>query len=470
MFIDEKFLLNNKVSQELFNDYAKDQPIIDYHCHLSPDDIYNNRNYDNLTQVWLNDKGVGDHYKWRLLRANGVPEELISGNGDDHEKFLAFVKTLEKAIGNPIYEWSHLELRRYFGIDLVINEENAEEIWSRANEKLQSPEFKPKKMIENMNVRVVCTTDDPVSDLSTHKKLAEENNKFKVLPTFRPDKTWTITSADYANYVQKISEVSGIKISNFSDFKKALAQRVDYFHSVGGRLADQGLNSYYYAAATDDKLNRIFIRALSGEHEFTDLEVNQFTTAIQLCLMSEYTKHNWVMQMHINALRNDSSTILDNVGVDAGGDSMGDQVSLASNIVHLLDDAQSSNVLPKAILYSLNPNDWTPLATAIQSFQGGMVQKLQLGCAWWFNDTFEGMKEQLTVMAEQSLLANFTGMLTDSRSFLSYPRHEYFRRVLCQLIGEWVEQGRIPNDTNYLGKIIEDICYNNAHEYFGFFD
>lgn len=469
MFLDKDFLLENETAKLLFHKYAKDQPIVDYHCHLEPKDIFENKQYNNLTQVWLNDKGAGDHYKWRLMRANGIPEELISGRGDDYEKFLAFVKTIEKASGNPIYEWSHLELRRYFDIDLTITEKNAPEIWRLANEKIQTDAYRPKELLEMMKVKAICTTDDPSDSLRYHKELSLQNNSFKVLPTFRPDNVWGITSDGYAEYIQKLGQAANLNIENFSDLKKALSQRIDYFHSLGGRLADQGLNTYFYATADEEKLNDLFKSALVGKTSFTNEEIAQFVTAIQLHLMSEYTLHGWTMQMHLNALRNDSTTLKNQVGINVGGDSMGDQASLSKNIVALFDDAEQKSSLPKTILYSLNPSDWLPLATAMQSFQGGVVQKIQLGCAWWFNDTAEGMRQQLTTMAQQSLLANFTGMLTDSRSFLSYPRHEYFRRVLCQLLGEWVEVGRLPADETYLGKIVADICYQNAHDYFGFF-
>lgn len=470
MFLDQDFLLENETGKVLFHKFAKEQPIIDYHCHLEPVDMFKNEQYANLTQVWLNDRGAGDHYKWRLMRANGVPEELISGNGDDYDKFFAFVKTVEKAPGNPIFEWSHLELRRYFDIDLTINEKNAPEIWRLANEKIQTDDYRPKQLLEMMNVKAVCTTDDPADDLHYHKELAKQNNSFKVLPTFRPDNVWGITAAGYPEYIEKLGQAAGISIQTFADLKQALSQRVAYFHSVGGRLADQGLNTYYYNSSTPEALDEILTAALSGKTTFAPAEVAQFVTAIQLHLMAEYEKHGWTMQMHLNALRNDSSTLKKEVGINVGGDSMGDQAGLAHNIVALFDEAEAAGHLPKTILYSLNPTDWLPLATAMQSFQGGMVQKLQLGCAWWFNDTAEGMRQQLTTMAQQSLLANFTGMLTDSRSFLSYPRHEYFRRVLCQLLGEWVEAGRLPADEAYLGQIVADICYHNAYNYFGFFE
>ncbi|NTP28880.1 glucuronate isomerase [Enterococcus faecium] len=470
MVLDKNFLLENEIAKGLFHKFAKHQPIVDYHCHLDTADLLENKQYKHLNQVWLNDKGAGDHYKWRLMRANGIEEELISGPGDDYEKFLAFVKTVEKAPGNPIFEWSHLELQRYFDIDLTISEKNAPEIWRRANEKIQTDSYRPKELLEMMDVKAICTTDDPTDDLGYHTELSKQDNSFKVLPTFRPDKVWSIKSSGFSNYILKLSQAAAIPIKDFNGLKQALSQRVDHFHQIGCRLADHGLNTYFYEIADEKILDNLLIKALAGKTDFHLSEIAQFVTGIQLHLMSEYTRYGWTMQMHLNALRNNSSILKEQIGVDVGGDSMGDQASLTQNVVALFDTAEKSGCLPKTILYSLNPTDWLPLATAMQSFQGGMIQKIQLGCAWWFNDTAEGMRQQLTTMAQQSLLSNFTGMLTDSRSFLSYPRHEYFRRVLCQLLSEWVKAGRIPDDEMYLSQIVENICYRNAYNYFNFFE
>lgn len=469
MFLDDHFLLTSSYGYTFYKKYAEKMPIIDYHCHLNAQTIYENQCYENLTQVWLNDHGVGDHYKWRLLRTNGTPEELVSGTGDDYEKFLAFVATIEKAMGNPIYEWSHLELRRYFGIDLPICQANALEIWERANQKLQSAEFRPQALLKKMQVEALCTTDDPLDSLEAHQKLAVEST-LKVLPTFRPDRTWQLADAGFADYIKQLSFVSGVTITNFAQLKQALIQRLDYFQQVGCHLADQGLNQFIFEPATISELDELLTKALNGGYQFSEKERHQFSTALQLFFMGEYAQRNWTMQLHLNALRNGSPKLKRTIGADSGGDSIGDQVALTSQLAKLFAAAEENQQLPKTILYSLNANDWLPLATLMQSFQeAGFVQKLQLGCAWWFNDTCEGMRTQLTVMAQQSLLANFTGMLTDSRSFLSYPRHEYFRRVLCQLLGEWVEQGRLSADDPAVGQMIEAICYNNAKNYFGFF-
>ncbi len=469
MLLNDDFLLTTEWAKKLFHNHAKDMPIIDYHCHLSPEEIWENKAFGNLAQIWISKDGIGDHYKWRLMRAAGVPEELITGKGDDHEKFLAYVKTMEQAPGNPIYEWSHLELRRYFGIDDVICQDNAESIWERANAKIALDDFRPRNLIRNSKVTALCTTDDPASDLAYHKKLAEVDDLgFKVLPTFRPDGLMGIDRPEFAAYCDQISEVSGADAHSFAGICKAAAQRVEYFHAVGGRLADHGMDTVHFVSAEPAELESIVARRLAGE-TLTATEVAQYQTALCLELMRLYYEHDWVLQLHMNALRNTNTQGFTTLGRDNGFDSAGDQPDLSGEVAPYLDAAAQAGTLPRVILYSLNENDWLGLASLMQSFQGGRKQKLQLGCAWWFNDQFDGMKKQITMFAQQSLLANFTGMLTDSRSLMSYPRHEYFRRVLCHTIGEWVEQGRLPEDEAYLGKIVEDICYNNAHDYFGFF-
>ncbi|MFD2211510.1 glucuronate isomerase [Virgibacillus halophilus] len=471
MLLETDFLLQSRWGKKLFHNHAKKMPIIDYHCHLEPKEIYENENYRNLTRIWLSDNGIGDHYKWRLLRANGTEEKFITGDGDDYTKFLAFVETIERAIGNPIYEWSHLELKRYFGIDLPINKKNAKTIWDTANAMLSKKEFQPRQLIQKMNVHLVATTDDPISNLDYHKLLKNEEDKngFKVLPTFRPDKVMDIMNTDFLTYMEQLGEVSGLVIGSYEDLERALKQRVQYFHEIGGRLSDHGLNTFYFQKATHKEIEKIFNNRLSN-HPLTQEDIVKYQSAIQIYLMELYVKYSWTMQLHMNVFRNGSEKGLKEIGVNAGFDSMGDQSTLAREAVKLFSEAELQNVIPQTILYSLNPNDWLTLSTLMGSFQGGMAQKIHLGCAWWFNDTREGVENQLTTYAQQSLLANFVGMLTDSRSFLSYPRHEYFRRVLCDLIGEWVERGQIPEDEEYLGQIVEDICYNNAYEYFGFFE
>lgn len=471
MLLNDDFLLTTKWARKLYHNHAEHMPIVDYHCHLDPQQIYEDTRFSDLAQLWICDNGAGDHYKWRLMRANGTPEELITGTGKPYEKFLAFVRTIERAIGNPLYEWSHAELRRAFDIDLTICEANAPEIWERANAKIATPEFSAKGLIKKFDVRCICTTDDPASDLKYHKLLAaeEEQNGFKVLPTFRPDGLMGIDTPTFKDYLSKLAQVSGVAMSDWESIKAAASQRVDFFHEVGGRLADHGMNSFTFAEASEAEVAAIVAKALAGE-SLTKGEVDQYQTALTLHLMSAYAAHGWTLQLHMNCFRNANSKVYAQLGADCGIDSVGDQAGLVAQIAKLFDAANSADALPKVLLYSLDESQWMGLATLMQSFQGGCRQKLQLGCAWWFSDCFEGMKRQLNVYAQESLLANFTGMLTDSRSFLSYPRHEYFRRVLCNTLGEWVEAGRIPDDEAYLGQIVEDISYNNAHDYFGFFN
>ena len=471
MLLNDDFLLTNEWAKRLFYRHAKKMPIIDYHCHLVPQEIYENRSFGNLAQAWLGADGVGDHYKWRLMRANGVLEELITGRGDDYERYLAFVRTLQKALGNPIYEWSHLELRRYFGIDLTINEQNAREIWDRANALLATDEFCARGMMRRMGVRVACTTDDPASDLSFHTLLAAEaeQNGFRVLPTFRPDALMDVTAPSFASYVCDMGAASGVEVHDWASLKEAVAARVSYFHEAGGRLADHGMNTFVFMPASDEEVNAIVLAALSGT-SICSQDANRYQSALTLALMDEYERHGWTMQVHGNCFRNDSTQGLATIGRDAGFDTVGTQPDFVYQLKCLLDAAQQAHALPKMILYSLNDSDWLALATLAGSFQGGCVQRIHFGNAWWFNDTLDGIKHQLTTYAQQSLLGNFVGMLTDSRSFLSYPRHEYFRRILCQTVGEWVEQGRVPEDEALLGKLVEDVCYTNASTYFGFLD
>ncbi len=469
MFLDQDFILENDMAKKLFHDHAENLPIIDYHCHLNPKEIYENKKFDDLSQVWLFDEGAGDHYKWRLMRANGEDEANITGDGEPYERFLAFARTMEKAVGNPIFEWSNLELRRFFDIDLLLNEKNAPKIWEMANEKLNSEGYRAKDLMKKAKVELVCTTDDPADDLKYHKLLKEEEkeNGFRVLPTLRPDKLMNIADEAFPEYVKKLSEASGVEIKTYEDLMKAMAQRVDYFNEIGGRLADHGLNTFYFDEVTPEEAEAIFQKRMNGE-TLTDEEIIKYQSANQLNLMKMYKDKGWTLQMHMNVFRNSSDKNFAAQGPDHGFDSAGVQPDLVLNVRKLLNEAQKENALPKMILYSLNPADYVPLGTLMQSFQGEVPQQLQLGCAWWVNDTYNGIREQLNTMAQQSLLGNFTGMLTDSRSFLSYPRHEYFRRILCEVLGELTEQGRAPEDEEMLGKIVEDVCYNNPNTYFGF--
>lgn len=466
--MDNDFLLSTDAARRLYHGVAEELPIIDYHCHLDPQEIFEDKRFSNLSELWISDRGKGDHYKWRLMRANGVDEDLITGDGDPYRKFLAYAKTIERAPGNPLFEWSHLELRRAFGIDLAITEKNAPEIWRRANERIAEPGFSARGLIRAFGVQCVCTTDDPASKLTWHQKIAEEDPGFKVLPTFRPDALMAIEDAGYAGYLARLGAASGIEVHDGKTLLQAVAARIDAFHAVGGRLADHGLNTFVFVPATEEEACQIVERRLAGE-TLSALEAEQYRSALTLFLMRLYLEHGWTLQLHMNVFRNANSKGFAALGADAGFDSVGDQPGLVREVAKLLDAANSASSLPRMILYSLDESQWMALATLMQSFQGGERQKLQLGCAWWFSDSLAGITRQLEIFAQESLLGNFCGMLTDSRSFLSYPRHEYFRRVLCRLLGRWVEDGRIPDDEEWLKSIVSGICYGNAHDSFGFF-
>ncbi|MDR2465497.1 MAG: glucuronate isomerase, partial [Streptococcaceae bacterium] len=357
MFLDKDFLLTNEFGKKLFHDYSQKMPIIDYHNHLDPKVIYENKNFEDLTQAWLYDNGAGDHYKWRLLRTEGFDESLITGDAPSYEKYLAFVKTLKKAMGNPIFEWSHLELRRYFGIEEVLTEENAKEIWDKANALLQTDDFKPRALLKRMNITAMCTTDDPIDDLNYHKLIKEEGIGFKVLPTFRPDFVFDIEGNAFVEYLEKLTNLTRYEVSDFSNLEKALDARVAYFHEVGGRLSDHGLNTFHYISTSQEEANRIMQKRLQGT-SLTREEVLKYQSALQIALMKIYVKHGWAMQLHMNALRNDSAKSFKEVGINAGFDSMGDQTGLASEFVKCFSDAELENAVPKTVVYSLNENDY----------------------------------------------------------------------------------------------------------------
>jgi len=470
MFLDKDFLLTTDFARKLYHNHADKMPIIDYHCHLSPQEIYENENFHDLTQVWIGEGNIGDHYKWRLMRANGIPEKYITGDAKPFDKFLKWAETIEKSVGNPLYEWTHLELKRYFGINSVFNRDSASEIWERANQLLAKNEFRPRNLIKKFNVKVVCTTDDPVDDLRYHKLLKKEEdaNCFKVLPTFRPDMALNIEKEGFSSYIKQLADVSGVQIKDFDSIKGALKTRLDFFYEVGGRLSDHSLEKYEYIETGKEELDAIVMKALNGGR-ISSNEANQYRTGLLKSLMKMYHDKGVVMQLHIHAYRDLNLPMFKKIGSNTGFDAMTDK-EVAENFGALFAAAEKHDSNPKTIVYSLNPKDWLPLVTIIGSFQKEVVQKFQLGCAWWFNDTRTGMRNQLTTFAEESLLPNFVGMLTDSRSFLSYPRHEYFRRILCELFGEWAERGQIPNDDEQIGKIVEDISYKNAYHYFGFFE
>jgi len=465
-FLREDFLLTNDTGKALFAQ-CQSWPIIDYHCHLAPEQIADDGNFANIVDVWLGGRTetgfYGDHYKWRLMRANGVPEDLITGDAPDEAKFAAFAATMEKAAGNPVHLWTHLELRRIFGITDELTPATASSIFGRANEMLATPEFSRRNLIRRSNVEQVCTTDDPLDDLHWHKQLASEKS-FQVVPAFRPDKALNIERPGFAEWLTQLEQVVGASLTSFSDVVDALAARVDYFHDLGGRLSDHGVDSLAFVPATPAQLDAILSAGRAGQ-SLTPGEVMAYRTALLIELAHIYATRGWTMQLHFHATRNLNSALFQAMGVDVGIDAMTDE-PLAASLAQFLDAVAQGGALPRLIIYSLNPNDWMPISSVMGCFQGAMQQGLTLGNAWWFNDTRSGIRLQLTTMAEQSLLGNFVGMTTDSRSFLSYPRHEYFRRILCDLVGEWSERGEITDDLNRLGELVGSIAYFNAKKFF----
>ncbi|QIK69301.1 glucuronate isomerase [Erysipelothrix sp. HDW6C] len=460
MFLNDDFLLTTDVAKTLFHDYAKKQPIVDYHCHLSPQEIYEDKNFSTITEAWL----YGDHYKWRLMRANGIDESLITGNGSDYDKFMAWAKTLPHAIGNPLYAWTHLELKRFFGIDTILNEETADAIWHEANTKLLEKKMSRRNLIRNSNVKVICTTDDPIDDLHYHELIAQDENEFRVLPTFRPDKALNIHHDSFNTWLKALEAVVGYSIDTHQKLLDALEQRVSFFHEMQCRLSDHALDTVYFAKSDTQTLDAILIKARTGESISTD-DVAQHMTSVLLHLFKCYHDRKWTMQLHMHAFRNVNTAQLKKLGPDTGYDGINDAL-LMKPLSSLLDAAEQNDALPRTILYSLNSKDYDVLLAMMASFQKDSVMKIQLGSGWWFNDTRSGMRKQISSLAEHSLLGHFVGMLTDSRSFLSYTRHEYFRRVLCELVGEWVDRGELPDDMSVLGSIINKIAYTNANELF----
>lgn len=459
-FLKKEFLLTTKTAEKLYFTYAADKPIVDYHCHVSPKEIYEDKRFRDITEIWLG----GDHYKWRLMRSNGVDEYYITGDAPPKEKFLKFAEMLPRAIGNPMYHWCHLELKKYFGYEGILSAKTAEEVWDLRNEKLRF--MSARSIIQDSNVAFIGTTDDPVDSLEYHKLLAEDESFDTVVaPSFRPDKALNIEKAGWKEYISRLSEVSGMEIRDLASLKKALGLRIEYFASCGCKASDHGLDFMVYAEASEEELNVLLQRALAGETVSVD-EACPLKTELLLYCARQYARLGWVMQLHYNCLRNPNSKMLERLGADTGFDVIGPNNGLA-RLAKLLDRLYAEDSLPKTILYSLDPTDNASLDTLIGAFQGTEVKgKIQHGSAWWFNDNKQGMRDQLISLANLSLLGNFVGMLTDSRSFLSYTRHEYFRRILCGLIGEWVENGEYPNDEALLGELVEDICYRNAKTYF----
>ncbi|OZG67490.1 glucuronate isomerase [Bifidobacterium eulemuris] len=464
-FLDDDYLLTTDLAQELFHAHAATMPVVDYHCHLHPEEIVEDPCFTDIVAAWLTDgNNYGDHYKWRLMRANGVPEALITGDGDPWEKFLAYATTMDKAIGSPVYLWTHMELRRYFGIEETLTEKSAKAIFDECNAKLATPEFSRRSLLRRMNVDTVCTTDDPVDDLHYHEEFAREGDTFAMLPAMRPDKALNPDKEGFVEWVERLEAVSGTTISSFDDFIAAMSRRIDFFHEHGSRLADHAADLMTYDEATPAELDAILAKARAGK-ELTALEVSQYRTAFMVQLMRLYSDKGWAMQIHLHAMRNVNTREFGIHGADTGYDAINDR-SIAEPLYRLLDAAARGGDVPKMLIYSLNPNDYMAIATVMGAFQGDMKQRLSLGNAWWFNDTRTGIRRQLEVQAETSLLGNAVGMTTDSRSFLSFPRHEFFRRILCELIGDWAARGEVPNDVDYLAPLVENVSFNNAKELF----
>ncbi len=461
-FLGDNFLLENGVAEELYHEHAKDQPIIDYHCHLPPDELAANKNFGNLTQIWL----AGDHYKWRAMRTLGISEEFITGSADDQEKFYKWAETVPYTLRNPLYHWTHLELKRYFGIDTLVSPDTAEAIYTNCNTQLSESRFSTQGITKAMNVQVICTTDDPTDDLRHHIKLQEEGN-VRVYPAFRPDRLILIDAPEFNLYIEKLGAVDSCTISTLDQLLATIERRVDFFHSIGCTISDHGLEKVYCTGASEAEANRILQKRLGGAL-VTEQEMEDYASVVLYNLGKMYSARNWVMQFHLGALRNTNRRMAREIGADSGFDSIGEW-NQAPSLAAFLDLLDNENALPKTILYGLNPKEHPILATMIGNFNDGSIKgKMQFGSAWWYLDQKAGMEEQMNILSSMGLLSCFVGMLTDSRSFLSYPRHEYFRRILCNLIGKDVVNGELPHDMNWLSKIVKDICYNNAKRYFEF--
>lgn len=461
-FLDDDFLLSTDTAKVLYNKYAKDAPIIDYHCHVSPKEIYEDRRFENITQLWLG----GDHYKWRLMRSGGVDEYYITGNAPDREKFLKFASVLPLAIGNPMYHWCHLELKKYFGCEGILNESTADEVWEVCNRRLADADMSVRSIISKSKVAFIGTTDDPIDSLEYHELLAkDESFKTVVAPSFRPDKALNIDKDGWREYIARLGEICGYEIKDFDTLTRALSDRIEYFASHGCRASDHGLDRMVYKKADADELNAIFQKGMNAKNVSED-EAEAFKTELIAFCAKEYSRHSMVMQLHYNCLRNPNSLMFKKLGADTGFDCISPASSIRK-LAALLDRLYSESSLPRTVIYSLDATDNAAIDALIGAFQGGDIPcRIQHGSAWWFNDNKSGMREQLISLSNLSLLGEFIGMLTDSRSFLSYTRHEYFRRILCALIGEWVENGEYPNDERTLGDLVEKICFSNAKRYF----
>jgi glucuronate isomerase len=464
-FMDEEFLLETGTAKRLYHEYAEKMPIIDYHCHISPQEIAENHKFKSITEVWLG----GDHYKWRLIRSNGTSEEKITGNdASDLVKFTEYAKALSRAIGNPLYHWSHLELQRYFDCKTPLKESTAKEIFDACNARLQDDDMGVQGLIKKSNVKVICTTDDPADDLKWHKKLREEGScSAKVYPAMRPDKALYIEKPTFSDYMEKLGKAAGVKIHTMEDIRKAMGQRISYFEKMGCRATDHALEYVYCRETSENVLNVIVAKALNHVAVSVE-EAEEYKTALLTYLAGEYSKRGWVMQLHYATLRDNNQKMFKKMGPDTGFDSIA-AGNCARGLVSFLDHLNDRDILPKTIIYSGTPNDNALIGTIIGCYQNSEARgKIQQGAPWWFNDTKQGTIDQMTSIANLSVFGNILGMLTDSRSFLSYARHEYYRRILCNWIGKLVENGEYPDDMEMLGKMVEDICYNNVADYFQF--
>ena len=464
-FMDKDFLLETETAKKLYHDYAEKTPVLDYHCHINPKEIAEDRQFENITQVWLG----GDHYKWRFMRSCGIDEKYITGDASDYEKFCCWAECLGKAIGNPLFHWSHLELQRYFGYNGVLNKKTADEVWNLCNEKLQQPSMSVRNLIKQSNVTLICTTDDPIDTLEWHKAIAEDASfDVKVLPAWRPDKAMNIEKPEYLDYLDKLAEVTGVsEIVTFAALKVALKKRMEFFASMGCNVSDHALEYVMYYPASDDEIEEIFLKRLNKMVITRDEEM-KFKTAFMLFVGREYHKLDWAMQLHYGCKRDNNTLRYQQMGPDTGYDCINNYAPSAQ-MADFLNALITTDELPRTIIYSLNPNDNQAIGTILGCFQDSTaVGKIQQGSAWWFNDHKVGMQDQMISLANLGNLSGFVGMLTDSRSFLSYTRHEYFRRILCNLIGNWVENGEFPEDYDILSEIVTNISYNNAKKYFNF--
>jgi glucuronate isomerase len=464
-FLSEDFLLHSEFAKVLYHNFAKDLPIIDYHCHLSPKDIAQNRQFENLAKIWLE----GDHYKWRAMRTLGIAEKFITGNASDEEKFNQWSYTVPYTVRNPLYHWTHLELKRYFGINTLLKPETAKGIYKTCSDLLKDPGYATVSLLQKKKVEVICTTDDPADSLEYHQQIKNKNSNIKVLPTFRPDKAYAIEDQKmYKRYLEKLSGVSGINIVDFNTLINALENRIYFFHSMGGRLSDHGLEKLYYPQNKNEFSVDIIFKKIIQEESLTISQAEFFKYEVLVQLGKLYHKKGWTQQFHLGALRNNNTRMLSALGPDTGFDSIGD-FSQGQALSKFLNELDQANQLSKTIIYNLNPADNELMAAMIGNFNDGSVKgKIQFGSAWWFLDQKDGMEKQINSLSNLGLLSCFIGMLTDSRSFLSYPRHEYFRRILCNVIGNDVAKNELPWDEAWLGKIVSDICYHNAKEYFKF--